>query len=277
MIRFVRDIRLVPVVLAAVVCLFTLKVIGLVFEGGYTLAPRATTKDGVPVSPAVRMDSSTVELEPSPMAGTRQSWAQEVFGYPDITGAVLAPRPAEKDAEKDAKDKSAEPVQGGGTVIPLDPPRAASAAERALLERLHARRQELDGRARELEVRESLLKAAEKRLEARATELKELEARASGAMQRRDEAEAARFKSLVAVYENMKARDAARIFDRLDMKILVEVSNQISPRRMSDIMAQMAPEAAERLTVELANRATAGDKPPPPADLPKIDGRPNGT
>ncbi len=119
-------------------------------------------------------------------------------------------------------------------------------------------------RARELEVRESLLKAAEKRLETRAVELKELEARASGALQRRDEAEAARFKSLVTVYENMKARDAARIFDRLDMKILVEVTNQINPRRMSDIMAQMTPEAAERLTVELANRATAGDKPAPP-------------
>lgn len=282
MIRFVRDIRLVPVVLAAAVGLFALKVTGLMFEGGYTLAPRTTTRDGTPTSPAVRMESGTVALAPSLTAGPRQSWAHELFGYPDVTGAVQTPKPVEKDtkdktAEKDAKDKIAEPLQGGGTVIPVDPPRAASAAERALLERLHARRQELDGRARELEVRESLLKAEEKRLEARATELKELEARASGAMQRRDEAEAARLKSLVTVYENMKARDAARIFDRLDMKILVEVTNQISPRRMSDIMAQMAPEAAERLTVELANRATAGDKPPPPSDLPKIDGRPNGT
>ncbi len=134
MIRFVRDIRLVPVVLAAVVGLFLLKITGLVFEGGYTLAPRATTRNGVPISPAVRMDSSNVELAPSPMAGTRQSWAQEVFGYPDVTGAVQQPRPAEKETErgakdrapeKDAKEKVAEPLQGGGTVIPLEPPRAA--------------------------------------------------------------------------------------------------------------------------------------------------------
>ena len=45
---------------------------------------------------------------------------------------------------------------------------------------------------------------------------------------------------------------------------------QINPRRMSDILAQMAPESAERLTVELASRS----KDRPPAELPKIDGRP---
>jgi flagellar motility protein MotE (MotC chaperone) len=242
-----------------------------VFEGGYTLVSRAPTKEG---SPALRMTAGTVELTRS--GTSTKSWAQEVLGYPDVTGAVLAPKPPEKD-EKDAKDKAVEPVQGSGTVIPLDPPRAASAAERALLERLHGRRQELDARARELDVRESLLKAAEKRLEIRMNELKDVEARANGAMQRKDEAEAARFKSLVSVYENMKAKDAARIFDRLDLKVLVEVTNQISPRRMSDIMAQMSPEAAQRLTVELTNRATASDKPSLGSDLPKIEGRPSGS
>jgi flagellar motility protein MotE (MotC chaperone) len=273
MIRLVRDIRLVPVVLLAIAGLFILKVTGLVFEGGYTLVARAPTKES---ASALRVTNGTVELAPSPAASAK-SWAQEVLGYPDVTGAVLAPKPPEKDGEKDAKDKAVEPVQGGGTVIPLDLPRAASAAERALLERLHARRQELDARARELDVRESLLKAAEKRLEVRMNELKDVEARANGAMQRKDEAEAARFKSLVSVYENMKAKDAARIFDRLDLRILVEVTNQISPRRMSDIMAQMSPEAAQRLTVELANRATASDKALPGSDLPKIEGRPSGT
>jgi len=44
---------------------------------------------------------------------------------------------------------------------------------------------------------------------------------------------------------------------------------------MSDIMAQMMPEAAERLTVELANRANGADRGQP-ADLPKIEGRPSG-
>ena len=59
------------------------------------------------------------------------------------------------------------------------------------------------------------------------------------------------------MYENMKPKDAAKIFDRLDIRVLIEVANQINPRRMSDILAQMSPEAAERLTVELANRRRA--------------------
>lgn len=54
-----------------------------------------------------------------------------------------------------------------------------------------------------------------------------------------------------------------------------EVANQINPRRMSDIMAQMSPETAERLTVELANR-NSQEKPAPGSELPKIEGRPNG-
>ena len=118
-------------------------------------------------------------------------------------------------------------------------------------------------------MRESLLLAAEKRLEGRIAELKELEAQINDAVRAKDEGEAARFKNLVTMYENMKAKDAARIFDRLDMRVLVEVATQINPRRMSDILAQMTPEAAERLTVELAH-AAAKDKPP--AELPKIEG-----
>jgi flagellar motility protein MotE (MotC chaperone) len=85
---------------------------------------------------------------------------------------------------------------------------------------------------------------------------------------------AERFKSIVSMYENMKPKDAARIFDRLDMRILIDVSTEMNPRKMSEIMAQMSPDAAERLTVELANRANAQPKTQSPDQLPKIEGKP---
>jgi flagellar motility protein MotE (MotC chaperone) len=69
----------------------------------------------------------------------------------------------------------------------------------------------------------------------------------------------------------MKAKDAAKIFDRLDLKILVEVATLINPRRMSDILAQMQPDMAQQLTVELAARSPAKNAP---AELPKIEGKP---
>ena len=160
--------------------------------------------------------------------------------------------------------------------MPLEPGRRVSPSEQAILERLHERRSELDARTRELEMRENLLKAAEKRLEARVAELKDMESRVTSAVQQKEEGDAARLKNLVTMYENMKAKDAAKIFDRLDMRILVELSAQLNPRRMSDILGQMSPEVAERLTSEIATRSGAVEKPPPAADLPKIEGRPNG-
>jgi len=157
--------------------------------------------------------------------------------------------------------------------VPLDLDHPVSTAERAILESLQKRRTELDARAHELDVREDLLRAAEKRVGGRIDELKELETRVGAAVQQKDDAEVARFKNVVTMYENMKAKDAAKIFDGLDIKVLLEVAKVINPRRMSDILAQMMPENAQRLTVELAVRPTQGE-PSQTADLPKIQGKP---
>ena len=51
--------------------------------------------------------------------------------------------------------------------VPDQNPQTVSPSERAILERLQTRRQELEQRAREIEIRESLLKAAEKRIDGR--------------------------------------------------------------------------------------------------------------
>lgn len=295
MMGLVREFRLIPVVLLATVCLFALKVLGLVLDGGYTLNDVDQTK-----SDRLVIESAGGQSTPSRFAAadvaparSRQSWAQEMFNFPELNGTAKADSPArssepvadtsivtgsvaEKKPEAPA-DKPAAPAKPpaapDGTLVPLDGNRA-SPGERAILERLGERRQELDARARELEIRENLLRSAEKRIETRAGELKETEGRINGAMHKKDEVQAAQFKGLVIMYENMKAKDAAKIFDRLDMKVLIEVATQINPRRMSDIMAQMAPEAAERLTVEMANRASMAEKTLSGADLPKIEGRP---
>jgi flagellar motility protein MotE (MotC chaperone) len=195
----------------------------------------------------------------------------------DVTGAVPAVE-GEKPSDPALRvsDKPPDPtkLEVAGAAIPLEPGRITSPGERAVLERLQTRRQELDTRNRELEMRENLLKAAEKRLEAKVSELRSTESRVNTAMGTRDKVEAERFKSIITMYENMKAKDAARIFDRLDMKILVDVSTQMNPRKMSEILGQMSPDAAERLTVELANRATSQPKTQNPDQLPKIEGKP---
>lgn len=283
--RWLRDIRLIPIVLVAAASLFALKLTGIAIDGGYTLGAGHLAKgdrlarDGAAIKSAQNLPPAS---PPSP-APIRQSWAQEMFNFPDVTGSVgtTKPAPQDKAAEKDAdktpaaKPKPVDPKPSPNGIPVLVEQKPLSAAERAILERLTERRLELDQRARELDMRETLLQATEKRLETRINELKEVESRITAATRKKEEADNARLKSLVTMYENMKAKDAAKIFDRLDIKLATEVANMINPRRMSDIMAQMSPEAAERLTVELANRGGSAEKAGT-AELPKIEGRPSG-
>ena len=298
-----RDLRLIPIVLLATICLFVLKVSGIVFNGGYTLAERLqnrgqpelkiTTGENIPAYPKIiREDRNGQTFAAAGPAAKPKPWAQEMFNFngdsADITGSV-----GEKEKKAEGGKEEAKPaertqriagmpvsdtppadtkVEVGGAVV-QDSSHIASAGERAVLERLQERRQELDDRNRSIDMRENLLKAAEKRINAKLSELRGLETQVDGAQVSRQKSNVARFKDLVAMYENMKSKDAARIFDRLDLKILVEVSTQMKPAKMAEIMGLMTPESAERLTVELANRA-GGNTSPAADQLPKIQGRP---
>jgi flagellar motility protein MotE (MotC chaperone) len=244
-----RDIRVIPVLLIAVAGLAVLKIAGLLIDGGYVF-----------------------DYQPG---STKRSWAQESFNFPtgrtdpaDITGSVHE-KPKEEAAKPAAAPEIAKP---NGNVLLPEQSQPVSPSERAILERLQSRRQELEARAREIDIRESLLKAAEKRIESRVEEMKAIESRISTATEQKSEADAARFKGIITMYEGMKPKDAAKVFDRLDMPVLIQIASQIAPRKMSDILGQMQTEAAERLTVELARRASP-DQSASAADLPKIEGK----
>jgi flagellar motility protein MotE (MotC chaperone) len=244
-----RDIRVIPVVLIAIFSLAVLKVAGLVIDGGYVF-----------------------DYQPE---ATKRSWAADTFNYPsgskvdpaDITGSVAA-----KKEEPKPVVAAPEVAKSDGVVVYPDQNQPVSASERAILERLQSRRQELEARAREVDIRESLLKAAEKRIESKVEELKAVESRITTATGQKAETDAARFKGIITMYEGMKPKDAAKVFDRLEMSVLFEIASQIAPRKMSDILGLMAPEAAERLTIEMARRA-GPDKSGAVAELPKIEGK----
>ena len=248
-----RDIRVIPVVLVAIAALAVLKIAGLVLDGGYVF---------------------DWQTQPA-----KSSWAQENLNFPggsktnssDITGSVH-----EKPKEEAGKPAPAAPevAKPEGTVIYPEQTQPVSPSERAILERLQSRRQELEARAREIDIRESLLKEAEKRIESRTEELKQVESRITTATQQKTEADAARFKGIITMYESMKPKDAAKVFDHLEMPVLIEIATQIAPRKMSDILGLMSTDAAERLTVEMARRA-GSDKSvsASAAELPKIEGK----
>jgi flagellar motility protein MotE (MotC chaperone) len=286
MMSYIRDLRLIPIAVIACACLLALKAADLLLDGGSFIAG-----DDAPKIERTSVTHTTADV-PGP-SSSMLSWASQMFNFPDGSGTTTAPvvasLPADKsnlditgsvpaetaDKDKQAKANPTKPpdTKPPGTVI-LTEPGQPSGAERAILERLQERRQELDTRARELDIRESLIKAAEKRMEGQLAELKETEARITVATQAKDDAEAARFKGLVTMYETMKPRDAAKIFDRLDSGVLLDVASKIEPRKMADILAQMSPDSAQRLTVELASQAQEVKPGGSPSDLPKIQGQP---
>lgn len=317
MIRFVRDLRLIPIALLASACLLVIKVADLALDGSRLISSEA------PVN-----GEGVLRHVSDPQNSGSQSWAQQMFNFPvngetglsneaprsdlplpraelarahrgsppvdntDITGSIAAapanapPAGAKAVPGKAAETPSAEkpgtakpgpkepPKTPDGIVIPIDGAKLPSGAEREILQRLQQRREELDKRARELDIRENLVKAAEQRISAHLAEIKEVESRIKTETVQKNQAEADRFKGLVTMYESMKARDAAKIFNGLDMDVLIKVTSAINPRTMADIMAQMSPDVAQRLTLALASKAQAATKNEAAAELPKIEGKP---
>jgi len=180
-------------------------------------------------------------------------------GSLDFSRAVAQAKEAAKpDAAKAAETKPAE----AGAAKPAEPAPAAAPtksasftpAEVEVLQNLAERRQQLDLRGREIEAQEALLKAAERRVQEKIAELKKLETRIAGFIRQHDEQSEAQLKSLVKIYENMKPKDAARIFEELEMAVLLDVVERMKEAKIAPILAGMDSGKAKSVTVELATR-----------------------
>jgi flagellar motility protein MotE (MotC chaperone) len=151
------------------------------------------------------------------------------------------------------------------------PPAAASAAppvseaERAILLDLRRRRGELEGREAALASREGLLSAAEKRLSERAGELADLQKRLEALETARQARDEANWKGMVKVYETMKPREAAAIFNDLDRPVLLAVLDRMKEAKAALVLAAMSPERARQITAELAQRRLQANRPAEPA------------
>jgi flagellar motility protein MotE (MotC chaperone) len=70
----------------------------------------------------------------------------------------------------------------------------------------------------------------------------------------RSEQEEAELKSLVKMYENMKPKAAARVFEEMDMDVLLDVVDRMNERKVAPILALVTPTRAKEITFELAQR-----------------------
>jgi len=126
---------------------------------------------------------------------------------------------------------------------------------------LSKRRKDLEAKEKELNLREALLKAAQAELEQKTNELNTIKTDIEDLLKQQTEQEDKRITSLVKIYEGMKAKDAANIFNSLDMDVLLQVLSRMSERKSAPIIAAMDQQRARDVTIMLAEQNKLPDLP----------------
>lgn len=134
-------------------------------------------------------------------------------------------------------------------------------AERKVLLDLRERRKALDAREATVAAREATLEAAERKLTERVAELQALQKKLEALEADREQREDTSWRGLVKVYEAMRPRDAAVIFNDLDMPVLLQVVDRMKEAKAAPILAAMQPDKARDLTARLAAMRIRRDTP----------------
>jgi len=231
--RLMPRLRLLPIVAVAATTLLGFKVSDLLLGSQALVAPpaRAQAASAPPAKAPAQPNSTTPSQPPKSAADTQAST--------DVGSDALA-----------------------------DDPQSLKPSEIEVLQQLSKRREALDQRAAELDQREVLLQAAEKRINDKIAKLQELQNGIAKDLQQRGAEDDARLQSLVKIYEAMKPKDAAQIFEQLDMPVLLSVLQRMKELKTAPILAAMDPAKARAVTTALAAKrnsdaAQGGAKAPP--------------
>jgi flagellar motility protein MotE (MotC chaperone) len=162
-----------------------------------------------------------------------------------------------KDSAKEGEKESAKESGDGASADHFDPT-SMSASEMEMLQSLSQRRGEIEAKEKTINERILLLEATEKRVNSKIEELanvqKQIEALKTEIQQisasyKKEEDE--KVQSLVRIYETMKPKEAAVIFDQLDNTILIQVLSKMKEAKSAIIMANMNPVKARVVTALL--------------------------
>lgn len=175
-----------------------------------------------------------------------------------------AAQEGEKPVEGGANDlalPSTEPTNGNKWQDAADDDTEYADIKKEMYQDLLRRREELDDREKKLAQREALIEAAQKEISKKYTELEGLRTEIQGLLKQQTAEEQARIASLVKIYSGMKPKDAARIFNTLDLDILLQVVGRMPEGKASLIIAAMEADRARALTIMLAEQRKLPEMP----------------
>ncbi|GAA0603015.1 hypothetical protein [Caenispirillum bisanense] len=239
--------RLLPVTIFVAVLMLTVRLGGLYEDFNRLNLAEVSVGQSAALAQNAEGAAPPVAPEPAPMpAGVQPS----AGGLPPVSASQVGGQAPKPQASFD----------------PAQDPAAFTQSEIDLLQKLAERREQIEAREKELAMREGLLQAAETRIDRKVAELKTLQDTITGLLALYDEKEAEKVAQLVKIYATMKPKDAARIFNDLDMPILIQVMVNMKESKSAPILASMDPAKARALTEEMSRMrrlpnpdGTAGD------------------
>jgi flagellar motility protein MotE (MotC chaperone) len=175
----------------------------------------------------------------------------------------------EEDKKEESKDEAAA-GEGGGhdakpqakkeepktvhDVAPAENLPKYNDTEKEVLEKLAARRAELEAWSKELEMKEQLINASSNKLDKKLADLKTLKEQTEALLAQYKEQDDAKIRSLVKMYEAMKPASAASIFEETNEGIVLEIVDKMAEKKASLILAKMSPKKAKNITEDLAKQ-----------------------
>lgn len=229
-------VRILPLVVLVGVMVLSMRVIDLFsFDAADSAQTQSAVETGVSV---VQMAQAQA---PEPAAEQAATGGNGDPGLDSPEGLTLEGEPID-------------PINGSSDAPPMlgGDPTLFTQEEIDLLQNLSVRRAELDRKEQRLDERESLIAAAEARIDAKIEEMKSLKTAIERLVETKEEQEDDRIKKLISVYEKMKPKDAARIWNDLDMDILLQVALGMREANTAAVLSEMTPDRARALTSELA-------------------------
>lgn len=127
-------------------------------------------------------------------------------------------------------------------------PAALTASDLDHLQKLNDRKKELDAREEELNRMEAELQVQKEELEKRLKDLEGMRTKISGILEERVKVDSEKVDTLVQMYSNMKAPQAAKVFETMDEDLAVEILGRMKKKNAADIMNLLKPEKAQVLS-----------------------------
>lgn len=158
---------------------------------------------------------------------------------------------AEKENSKDTAELSQllERSDNAATPASADKPNSSfTQSEISILQELAERRESLDVRSKEIDKKAIQLKVAEDEISQKLVQLQSYEKKLRDLMKEYNAKEKEKLNALVKMYSTMKPKDAARIFNSLDLEITTALVREMKPSTSSAIISQMEASRAKAIT-----------------------------